>query len=123
MGKEFTPLNEYYAEKGGVEKIFSLKKKFHYGVNITKQRLHNDLYDLDPNEKVVYIDLLLYKDQQGYCYPSMRTLAGNLNLNKDTIQKTIKSLTKKGFLKIEKRWGKKGKAFGYWLKNLVRKEG
>lgn len=90
-----------------------------YGFSISKYRLHSGLYGLSPVEKVVFLDLCLYRDRQGHCWPSYRTLAANLGLNIKTIQKTIKSLEQKGFLRIEKRWGEKGKAFGYWLKNLV----
>lgn len=90
-------------------------KKIAYGIKISKHRLFNDLYDLEPVEKVIYISLGLFKDQKGYCWPSMRTLAGALNLNKDTIQKYIWKLKEKGFIKIDTRRGKRGKRYAYFL--------
>jgi hypothetical protein len=86
-----------------------------YGYKITKKKLFNELQGLIDTEKVVYIALRLFADRKGYCYPSMRYLGEILGHDKNTIQKYIHSLKKKGFLKIENRWGKKGKAYGYQL--------
>ena len=97
------------------EQIQKANKKISYGIKISKHRLFNDLYDLEPTEKVIYQALLLFEDEKGYCWPSMRTLAGGLNLNKDTIQKYIWILKEKGFIKIDTKRGKRGKRYGYWL--------
>jgi biotin operon repressor len=101
--------------KWKLEKAKDENKKLPYGVKISKHRLFNDLYDLEPTEKVIYIGLCLFKDQQGYCYPSMRKLANDLNISKNTIQKNIWGLKEKGFIKIDTKRGKKGKRYGYWL--------
>jgi len=93
----------------------SENKKIPYGIKISKHRLFNDLYDLDPTEKVIYFGLCLFKDEKGYCWPSMRLLAGSLNLSKTTIQKYIWELKEKGFIRIETKKGEKGKRHGYWL--------
>jgi predicted transcriptional regulator len=100
-----------------LEKKFSLEenKKTPYGTKISKHRLFNDLYDLEPTEKVIYIGLLLFRSRENYCWPSMRTLASGLNLHKNTIQKGIWRLKEKGFIKIDKGRGEKGKRYGYWL--------
>jgi len=103
-------LNKWLKEKGKEQ-----NKKISYGIKISKHRLFNDFYNLVPTEKVIYIGLLLFKDQKGYCYPSMRTLATCLGLDKNTIQKYIWELKKKGFIKIDTEKGKRGKRYGYWL--------
>ena len=97
------------------EQIQKANKKIPYGIKISKHRLFNGLYDLEPIEKVIYISLELFKDERGYCWPSMRSLAGDLNLSKTTIQKYIWELKKKGFIKIDTMRGKRGKRYGYWL--------
>jgi predicted transcriptional regulator len=89
--------------------------KAHYGITITKLKLHKGLYDLEPTEKVLYLDLWLYADKEGHCWPCMRELAENLHLDKNTIQKYIQTLKEKGFLRIEIKRGTQGKRFEYWL--------
>jgi len=89
--------------------------KARYGISITKKRLHDELQALKPCEEVVYQDLRLYADRWGICWPSMRNLAKDLNLDKNTIQKSIRTLKKKGFLKIKTKVGKGGKRFEYYL--------
>jgi predicted transcriptional regulator len=90
--------------------------KRHYGITITKKGLHEALQSLNPYEEVIYQDLQLYADKEGHCWPPMRELALNLHLDKNTIQKYILTLKKKGFLKIEIKRGRGGKRFEYWLK-------
>lgn len=99
-------------ERGEIKKA----GKAHYGITITKRRLYVDLQALNPYEKVIFFSLELYADKRGLCWPSMRELATNLNLHKNTIQKYIRTLEKKGFLKIKTKRGKGGKRFEYWLK-------
>lgn len=90
-------------------------EKKSYGFVITKKKLFKDLYGLDPHEKVLFLALRLYADPRGHCYPSMRTLAEDLGLNKKTIQKYIQSLKRKEFLKIITARGRGGKRFEYEL--------
>ena len=97
------------------QQVSAVAGKKPYGVKISKLRLFNDLAALSDTEKVIYISLLLFKDREGYCYPSMRYLGNLLGHDKNTIQKYIWALKKKGFLEIKKRWGKLGKAYGYRL--------
>jgi DNA-binding MarR family transcriptional regulator len=110
-------LNRWYKEQKRKAQNNNLEKirKIPYGLKISKRRFFNDLYDLEPHEKVIYIRLGLYQDREGHCWPSMRVLADDLNLNKNTIQKYIRKLEKKGFIKIDKKRGKRGKRFDYWL--------
>lgn len=103
----------------GREKLDKWKKekiaKKRYGFSITKTRLHKTLQGLNPYEKVVYINLWLYADREGHCWPSMRHQAKDLGLAVMTIQKHIQTLKKKRFLKIKTKKGKGGKRFEYWL--------
>ncbi len=100
--------------------IPDIKLKGQFGFWISKKRLFNDLHDLNDSEKVLYQALWLHKDGTGYCYPSMRYLGYLLNHDKDFIQKVIWQLEKKKYIKIIKRWGKKGKAFGYFILNPLK---
>ena len=110
-------LNKWYREQERKAQNNNLEKirKIPYGITISKKRWFNDLYDLEPTEKDIYVGLCLYKDQEGHCWPAMRTLATDLNLDKNTIQKYIHNLEKKGFIKIDDKKGQKGKRFEYWL--------
>ena len=96
------------------EQIQKANKKIAYGIKVSKHMLFNELYDLEPTEKVIYQALLLFKGKEGNCWPSMRTLADNLHLSKNTIQKYIWTLKKKGFIKIDTKRGKRGKRYHYW---------
>lgn len=90
------------------------KKKI-YGLKISKKKLFKQLLTLSLTEKVIWFGLRLYADKTGHCWPSMRRLAKDLGLHKDTIQRNIKSLKEKGYLKIEIKQGTQGKRFEYWL--------
>ena len=90
------------------------KKKI-YGLKISKRWWFKELLTLSPTEKVIYVGLRLYADKTGHCWPSMRKLAKDLGLRKNTIQKSIQSLKEKGFLRIEIKKGTQGKRFEYWL--------
>jgi len=90
------------------------KKKI-YGLKISKRWWFRELLTLDSTEKVIYVGLRLYADKTGHCWPSMRSLAKDLGLHKNTIQKSIQALKEKGFLKIKIKQGTQGKRFEYWL--------
>ena len=91
------------------------EKKEYHGCWLSKTKLHETLHNLDPTEKVIYLNLWLYADKYGHCWPSMRHQADKLNLDKGTIQKNIHSLETKGFLKIEVKQGTQGKRHEYSL--------
>jgi len=91
------------------------EKKEYHGCWLSKTKLHGTLHDLDPVEKVIYLNLWLYADKYGHCWPSMRLQADKLNLDKNTIQKKIHSLETKEFLKIEVKQGTQGKRHEYSL--------
>lgn len=103
-------LNKWLKRKSADE-----NKKIIYGLKISKRKWFSELLSLSPTEKVIYVGLQLYADKTGHCWPSMRKLAKDLGLTKNTIQKHIQTLGKKGFLKIEIKKGTQGKRFEYWL--------
>lgn len=90
-------------------------KKRSYGINISKQKWFKALSGLSSAEKDIYVSIWLYADKEGYCWPSMRQLAEDLGLDKNTIQKHISTLKEKRFLKIKIKKGTRGKRFEYWL--------
>lgn len=118
-GKWFVIKNGEWLEYAGSEKDIVWKSgndKIPFVFKIDKPTLYNALHDLNPVEKVVYIALRLHADATGYCYPSMRTLADGLVLDLHTIQRNLKKLSKKGFIKIGIKKGARGwKKHEYWI--------
>jgi biotin operon repressor len=104
-------LNQWVREK---EK--GIERKRPYGIKISKTR-YKGLNCLSAHEKDIYIGLRLFADQRGYCYPSQRNLATLLGHTQKTIWKNIKKLKEKGWiLKIERKKGRGGVRYAYWLK-------
>jgi len=91
------------------------EKREYHGYWLSKTKLHETLYDLDSIEKIIYENLWLYADKDRRCWPSIRLQAGKLNLDKNTVQKKIRLLETKGFLKIEVKQGTQGKRHEYIL--------
>lgn len=87
-----------------------------YGFNITKLKLKNTLYGLSSTEKLVYINLKLYTDREGHCWPSERLLAKDLGMDKNTISRNIRKLSERGFIRIEIEKGKGGKRYSYFIR-------
>ena len=71
--------------------------------------------DLTPIQRSIYVSLKHYASNKGYCYPSNRLLADELNISKTTISRNIKILAKKGFIKITKTKTLKGLSNNYTL--------
>ena len=86
-----------------------------YGYKVSKKSLHDDLQGLNPFEYVVLLALRLFGDKEGHCWPTMRQLGELSGLDKATIQRNIKALSKKRFIKIEIKKGRGGKRFEYQL--------
>lgn len=104
------------AEQRGKEFKFSETRKEKqriYGYTISKTRLRGVLHDLNVMEKWIFVDLKVYEDKEGYSWPGMRKIAGDININKDTPGPNILSLEKKGYIKIEVGKGKRGKKYRY----------
>ncbi len=47
-------------------------------------------------------------DREGKCYPSIRTIARELNLSRRTVERAISDLERAEFLKKEQRWRENG---------------
>jgi len=58
------------------------------------------LKGLNPIERCLLIDLRLYADPTGFCYPSLRRLSSDLTISINSTRKYLKILQKKGHLKI-----------------------
>lgn len=56
----------------------------------------------------VYMYLKSRTNQEGTCYPSIGTIAKELNISSKTVQRAIKDLEKAGFLTKEQRWRENG---------------
>ncbi|WP_313757154.1 helix-turn-helix domain-containing protein [Tissierella sp.] len=72
------------------------------------------LEKLDIKEIGVYVALKKYMDWNKYtCYPSISTLAEDLNCSQNTVRKYLRQLEKRGVISIEyrilKKQDKKGK--------------
>lgn len=69
---------------------------------LSKKRLHNDWHELNPVEKLIMTELWLYAGNRNFSFPNQKLMAENLNVGTATIKRNIKTLSKKGFFKIEK---------------------
>jgi predicted transcriptional regulator len=58
---------------------------------------------LQGTEKWVYIALLNRANAQGQCFPSIETLCNDVNVSRNTIIRTIKSLEAKGLVSKQRR--------------------
>lgn len=55
--------------------------------------------DLNSYEKIIYIVLLKYSNEESYCFPSYKTISEGAGCSLSTVKKTIKSLEDKGLIK------------------------
>lgn len=58
-----------------------------------------------PAERVVAIELKVYANKRGECWPPISLMAKDTELNKDTIVKSLKALEKKELIKITRTKG------------------
>lgn len=56
----------------------------------------------------VYMYLKNRTDKDNTCYPAIGTIAKELSMSRNTVQRAIKDLEKAGFLVKEQRWRKNG---------------
>jgi len=69
------------------------------------QTSNNDLFSLglDPFEFMIYVFLLqIFQRGEGKFVPSIRKIAATCNMNKNTVERKIKSLEEKNLIKIHK---------------------
>lgn len=71
--------------------------------SITPSRAVKDK-DLSDSQFRTLSALGIYGDENGWCWPSLGTLAKDLNKSKPAVSKDIKSLKEKGYLNVYKRF-------------------
>lgn len=64
--------------------------------------------ELPSRAVAVYLVLNEYADREGYCFPSLKTIAQGTGLSKSTVKRAIKDLTETGFIQKEKRYRPNG---------------
>ncbi|KIR01630.1 hypothetical protein P261_00444 [Lachnospiraceae bacterium TWA4] len=69
--------------------------------------LESDL--LDMSEKMIFIMLKKFADEESKCFPSVNTLAKSLGASKPTVIKKLKSLEEKGIIEVIRRKSSDGK--------------
>ena len=82
---------------------------------LSKRRWINDWTELTPVQRCLMTSLWLYAGKKGKCWASMRTLAKELKVARNTILRNIKILKEKKFIKIEKINGRKGNYHYYTM--------
>ena len=65
--------------------------------------------DLTPGERLTLAALSNYANDDGCCWPSQETLSKSTGTTRETVNRHLKSLKKKGFLKIKQRKDKGGR--------------
>ena len=68
------------------------------------------LYQMDlPHRAVAVYTYLHYRaNKDGECWPSVKTIAGDIKLSPATVRRAIKDLKKAGLIKTEQRYREKG---------------
>lgn len=68
------------------------------------------LYQMDLPHRAVSVYIYLYDraDKNGECWPSVKTIAGDIKLSPATVRRAIKDLRKAGLLETEQLYREKG---------------
>lgn len=82
---------------------------------ISKRRWFEEWKELTPTQRSIMLSLWLYAGKKRVCWASMRRLAGELKVERNTILRNIKVLKKKRYFKIEKTIGQRGRYNKYFL--------
>ena len=104
--------------KKSIDEVYtdtSPKIKKSWWTKISIKQWREQMKDLTPIQRSIYVSLRFYASNRGYCWPSIRTLAKELNTSNNTILKNIKSLAKGGYIKITKTITQKGRSNNYTL--------
>ncbi len=64
--------------------------------------------ELPHRAKAVYMYLKDRSNKEGQCYPSIRTIAGELQLSRRTVERAIDDLVRAGLVTKEQRWRENG---------------
>ena len=68
------------------------------------------LYQMDLPHRAVAVYTYLYDraNKNGECWPSVKTIAGDIKLSPATVRRAIKDLKKAGLIETEQRYREKG---------------
>lgn len=64
--------------------------------------------DLPHRAVAVYMYLKTRANKEGYCWPGIRTMARELSLSRSTIQRALRDLEQRGWIKGESRYRENG---------------
>lgn len=64
--------------------------------------------DLSHRARVVYMYLKDHADQQGRCWPGIKTIAVELKLSQSTVKRALNDLCQAGRISKEPRWRENG---------------
>lgn len=64
--------------------------------------------ELPHRAKAVYMYLKDRSNREGQCYPSIRTIARDLQLSRRTVERAIDDLVRAGLVTKEQRWRENG---------------
>ncbi len=74
--------------------------------------------ELSHRAKAVLFYLKDHADNEGKCWPGIRTIAGELGLSRSTVKRALGELVEKGVVEKAKRWRGNGGLTSnlYWVK-------
>ena len=64
--------------------------------------------ELNHRARAVYMYLADRADQDGKCWPAIKTIAAEMNLSRSTVKRALDDLYKAGLLTRETRWRENG---------------
>ena len=88
------------------ERYFGPARNKVWTARITQTKWLNDLKELNPIQRCIYIDLLFYARNKDECYPSEKRIAGDLKICRGTIYRNLKKMETMGIIKIARVFGK-----------------
>ena len=88
------------------ERYFGRAKSKVWTAQITQTKWLNDLKELNPIQRCIYIDLLFYARNKDKCYPSEKRIANDLKIHRTTISKNLKTMEAMEIIKIARIFGK-----------------
>ena len=76
-------------------------------------------YDLPHRAVTVYMYLSNRANKDGKCFPSVKTISGDLHISKATVFRALNDLEKSGLIVREERWRDNGGRSStlYWVKS------
>jgi hypothetical protein len=101
------------AAKSRASVIAEVDKSWNW--KISRNRWFLGWKELNPYERSIMISLWVRSGTKRYSWSSLRRLALELGVDKKTVQRAVRSLEKKGFVRIERKAGTRGRYNCYYL--------